>query len=247
MIGEGDCLLHGRDGGHGRQSGPVQHDHRDVEGARRGDFGVGRLPAAVAGHDELDGMLRKQRMLARFGERPALSDVDRVRECRPSFRRVNAANPILMLRRPLEWCQLLAAERKKNSPRRFSERMHRSFHIIHFDPVIPAHALPSGATQREQRDTCLLRGACGIHRYLRRVRMRGVNKQIDAIGVEIIGKSGSSAKATDAHRYALGRRLLGPSSERQHHRETRTRGERARQRPCFRCASKNKDALHGNR
>ena len=141
---------------------------------------------------------------------PSSSD-DRVGERRPSFRRIDAAIPILMLRCPFEWRERLAAERKKNSPWRFSECMHRSFHIIDFDPVIAAHALPSGATHCEQRDTCLLRGACGIHRYLRRVRMRGVNKQIDAIGVEIIGKSGSSAKATDAHRYALGRRLLGPS------------------------------------
>ena len=77
--------------------------------------------------------------------------------------------------------------------------------------------------------------------------MRGIDQDIDACALEIMGKPLGAAKTANAHRHALWRRLLGASRKRQHYGNMRAHCERAGKRARFRRACENEDVLHGNR
>ena len=57
--------------GNVRQGRSANHDHLDAQRPRRGDLAVGRLAAAVLGHDDIDAVVPKQGVFVSLPEWPA--------------------------------------------------------------------------------------------------------------------------------------------------------------------------------
>src|SRR5215831_4689763 len=113
MIEPVESVLDRFDRRHLRQYRAAQHDHREAEGAGRGDLSIARLSAAVFRDDDLDAVLLEQRALVAFKERTSPEDIGGVRDCERRIDRINTADEIMVLRRAHQRRELVAAERDK--------------------------------------------------------------------------------------------------------------------------------------
>lgn len=247
MIDRDESFLDRRQGRNLRQRRPAHEHDPKAESARRCNFAVGRRTPAVAREYDLDAVLQKKCALVGFEEGPALCDVACIGERRRRIGKLDAPYQIIMLGRGLELGELLAAECKENPARCFTERLHGLFDILHLDPMITGNARPGRPAQSHKRNVCCRCGASCVDRDLRRVRMRGIDEDIDACAFQIMGEPVCAAKTANAHRHVLWRGLLGAPGEREYHGNMQTRCECAGKRARFGRASENEDVSHGDR
>ena len=98
--------------------------------------------------------------------------------------------------------------------------------------------------QREQGDVCGRGSGGGIRRDNRRVRMRGVDEDIDALPCEIVSKALGAAESADSHRCGLRGRRRGAACQRGRDAQIGAFGEAFRQAPRLCGAAENEDASH---
>ena len=81
-------------------------------------------------------------------------------------------------------------------------------------------------------------------RHAGRVRMRGIDQHIDALGREVLGQPLAAAKTTDPDRHALRRRCRGTARERERHRDVLATRELLGKLTRLGRAAEDKDTLH---
>jgi hypothetical protein len=244
MIEPAHCVLDGADARHIGQLRAPQQDDGQAEHSRSRDLTVGRRPAAILGHDNVDGMCNQQCPIVGFGEWTAAGEIGGVRYRERRIDRFDAADEIVVLRRSREDSDLGLAEREKNTARRFAERLHGRRCIRHLDPAVAGERCPGRAAEREQWDACGCRRRGCIGRNDRGVRMRRVDESIDAFGCKISRKALGAAESADAHRHTLRGRRRGAPRERDRYGHVRACAETLRQPSRLRGTAENEDAPH---
>jgi len=244
MIEPVESVLDRFDRRHQRQYRAAQHDHRQAEGAGRGDLSIARLPAAVFCDDDLDAVLLEQRALVAFKERTSPDDIRGVGNCERRIDRIDAADEIMMLRRAHQRSELLAAERNKDPARRASDARGRIRDIAGFDPTIAIAADPWRAAQRQVRSMRALCRASGIVGNRRSIGMGCIDQRGDSFVRQIISKTLNTAKSADAHRHRLRRGRSCAAREREGHGKVGAGGELCCKLACLRRAAENQDASH---
>ena len=151
-----------------------------------------------------------------------------------------------MLRRGGERLNLLAAEGKEHAAGRLPERRDGIRDTAHLDPVIAGALGPGGAPQRQQLDASGLSRRGGIGRDHRRIRMRGVDQNIDPLVAEIAGEAIGAAEPAQPDRHGLRRGLRGAAGQRQRHGACVALGQGGGKLPRFAGAAKDED-IHGPR
>ena len=217
MVNPGDRLGHGFNGGHCGRRRPRDHDHLEPEVAGGRDFAVGRRPAAVFGDHGIDAVRAEQGAVIGFAKWAAGAHVGRARDPQRRNHRIDAAHQVVVLRRPLKGCKVLAAERQEDTTRRAPRRRHGGIPIGNVEPTITVDRMPWRPLEREQRNR---RGSGGLGRMRRdpyRERMGGVEQCIDPLRAQIGRKPGSPAESTDAKRHRLCGRTSGAPGERDRH------------------------------
>lgn len=227
MIDKGERVLHRCDGWDIRQGGALQHDNRKAKRARCLDLAIGRFPAAVFGDDHIDAVALEKRAVLSLGERSARGDVARLWNRKRGVYRIDAPHEIDVLRRSFEGLKLLAAERKEYTPRRFADGVDGTGDRLHLDPIIACDLLPGRAPQSDELDPGRARGLCCIGGNRGRIRMRGIDQNIDPLIAEIAGEALGAAETSAPHRHRLRRWLRGATRERQGHGELFALGQGA--------------------
>jgi hypothetical protein len=244
MIEPGDRLIDCLDRGRIGRRRPADHDHVDAERARRGDLAVGGVAAAVLRDDDVDRVRAHQRAVARFAERTARGDVGNVRQRQRWIDGIDTAKQITMLRRAGKGLKLAAAERDEDFAAVWSDGGNRGARVADLDPAVAGDGRPRRPLQRYKSNAGRARGGGGVLRHNIRIRMRGVDQRIDALGGEMIREGFRAAKAADAKRYGMGQRRSRAAGERQRHIEFGAYGEPFGQMPRFGGAAENEDFGH---
>lgn len=191
------------------------HDDVDAKVARGFDFGVGRLAAAVLGHDHIDLFVEKQGRLARDVEGTCRKNVARLRNVERRFDGINASDHIGMLGRDIEAMCLLPADRQEYPARSLTER---SGGFRYGGDGMPAIAIQSGpwrAPKCDRRDTgstgCGSRvGGNGIGEGVSRV-----DQQIDLLRGKVVREAIAAAETADTGRQGLRLRISGSPGKRE--------------------------------
>lgn len=244
MIEPRNCVLDSLDGRHLRRRWAAQQDDRNAERSRCRDLAVGRDPTAVLGDDHVDAMGDQQCPIVGLAERTTAGDIGCVRYRKRRIGRFDAAHEIMMLRRSREDSDLALADREKDPPRRFAERIHRRRDIGNFDPTVAGQGRPWRAPECEQGDARGRRGGGCVRGDNCGVRVRRVDESVDALVGEISRKAFDSAEAADPHRRGLRGGRSGAPGERDRYGEIHASDETLRQAPRFRSAAENEDAPH---
>lgn len=235
----------GGSGRHLRQHRPADHDHLDTERPRRRDLAIAGRPAAVLRDDGIDAVFPQQCELGLLRERPARQNVAHIGSRQRRFDRIDAADEIEMLRGSREGACLLPADAQEHAARRVSERSHRIRHIFRKRPAITFPLLPARTTQRQYRDTRLLRGLGRIGGNARGIRVRGVDQQIDPLFRQMSRQPLRAAEAADAYRHRLANGIFGTAGQRKRDIEFGQGRELFRCLPRFRRSAQNEDAHVG--
>jgi len=244
MIEPPHRVLDGLDGGHRGQSRTAQQDDGQAERARRCDLAVGRGPAAVPGDDEVDGVGRQQCSIVGLGERSTTGDVGCVRYRERRIDRLDAAYEIVVLRRLREGSDLAFAEREEDTAGRFAQRLDRRGGIGNLDPTVARARYPWRPAQRKQRHP---RGCRRIRRIGRDdcgVRMRRIDKRVDAFDREIFAKALGATESARPHRHGVSGGRGGAARARDRYGHIGAFDETFRQPSRFRRAAENEDASH---
>ncbi len=223
-----------------RQSGALDHDHRDSKSAGSGDLAIGSGTTGVLGNDDLDGVLLKQSTLVSLSEGTTRRDVVGMWNAKRRLDRIDTADEIAMLRGSLQRGEFVSPQRHENPARRGSERLDRFGHASHGLPDVTALMLPGGAAQRDQWNARKGRGTRGIVRNAGRIGMRRIDQQAEAFIAQIGGQTIGPAEAPNPCRHGLSHRFLRASCERKQ--ADRAIGSQpAGKLPRFRGATENKN------
>lgn len=233
-----------------RQTGglsALDHDHLDAKLPCRLDLGIGRLAPAVLGDDHLDPVLLQHVEFIGQSERPSTMDVADMRDRQRRLDGIDAADPIVMLRRGIHLMRFLPSGCEENAQRRIAKCSNGLRNAMHGKPVIPFDRYPGRTAQGEGGHMALGSRFHGIGRDAGRERMRGIDQQVDLFVVDVAGKSLRAAETAAAHRNGLGRRIGGSAGKRQDDLDIRSRGKSRRQCTGFRrtAEDQNADLAHG--
>ena len=233
-----------------RQAGGLRaldHDHLDSEPPRCLDLPIGRVTAAVLGDDHLDSMPLQHLQLIVQAERTPAVDVADVRHGQRRFDGIDAADPVMMLRRRVRLMRLLPASRKEDTQRLGAKCSDGLRNAMYGKPVIAFDRHPRRTAQRKGRNSALSSRLRGIGGDAGREGMGGIDHQIDLFIDDIAGKSLCAPETAAAHRNGLRRRIGGSSGKRQNNIEITARGKRPRQRSGLGRAAEdqNADLAHG--
>ena len=210
------------DGGHRRAVGhrwPLEHEYRNPQRPRRGDFAVCSLASAVFRHYSVDGERLEYRPILRLRKRPTGENVVRMRHIQRWLDGIHAADNVVVLGSRPEWCQLLAPHRKEDSLGVLAKRTHGTLRVSNIDPKVPIHRDPGRPAQSEQRCAGLRSRADGVQGHRVSVRMRRIDEVTDVVVAKILRESLCSSKAASTHRYRLRGGRCCPTSKRDRHDE----------------------------
>jgi len=233
-----------------RQTGglsALDHNHLDAKLPCGLDLAVGRVTAAVLGDDDLDLMLSQHVKLVGQAKRTPAVNVADMRHRQRRLDGIDAADPIMVLRRGVRLMRLLTAGCKEDTQGLGAKCSDSLRNAVHGKPVIASDRHPCGTAQRESGHMALSSSRCGIGRDAGCKRMRGIYQQVDLFVADIAGKPLSAAETAAAHRNGLGRRIGGSSGKRQDDLEIRSRGKSRRQRSGLGRAAEDQNAglAHG--
>ncbi len=222
----------------------AQQNDVDGERARRGDFAIGGVAAAVLGDDDVDRVLFHECAVVGFAERTACGDISYMGHWQRRIDRIDAADQIKVLWRVDERRELVAAERDKDAARLFANGAHCCGGVACLDPAIAGNGGPRRPPQRHERHAGAACGGRGVVRNDVRIRMGGVDQGVDSLRNEIVGEARCAAKTADADWHGVRNRRRGAAGERQRHVEIAAPGEAFAKEARFRGAAENEDAGH---
>lgn len=185
------------------QSGSVDHDDRNTQGAGRVDLGLSPLPARVLTDNRVDAMFPKQRRIARDLKRPARDDHPMFAQCGGLFGHIDQTQHIVVLRLHGKGVHMQAPQRQHHASGRPVERGNRAFNIGHMLPRVTLLRLPRRAGQRDQRRPGFLAGGMCIPAHLGCKRMRGINDMADVMVPNVAHQTFNTAKPAFAGRHRL--------------------------------------------
>ena len=227
-----------------RQSGPVDHQHRQAQCACRFDLGDRAAPPCILRHDQINAMRFHQRPVPRQYEGTAIHHQPMTGQCGRRVGRVDEAQQIMMLRSRGECVDMHAPDSQHDAPRRSVERRDSARNIGNAKPAIARFLIPFGPGQRDQRHTDIF---CGGHRIRAHPGSKGMGC-IDQMGdvrlLQIARQSRHAAESADPRRHGLVRRSGGAPgiTERRSDSALRTGpGERA----CLGRSAKDQEMSHG--
>jgi hypothetical protein len=203
---------HPRRRGFGR---PSQQYHGDSEHSRRRDFAVRGEAAAVLRHHCIDRMREKQGVLLFLFERATGENVLHMRGGQRRIHRIDASDPILVLRRSSKVVEFLSTQGEEHMSRLEAKRSHGILHALNFLPLIARHSAPSRPGQREHRGVCLRGGAARMRRDRRSIRMSGIDQCADLLLAQILDEPCDPAEAAAPHRHRLLQRRGSATGQRQ--------------------------------
>ncbi|EXL09989.1 hypothetical protein BG36_18380 [Aquamicrobium defluvii] len=240
-----DQPLDGRRSRHLRQFRPADHDHLDAERPCRRDLAMAGRPAAILGDDGIDAMGGQQFALRLLRERSTRQNVECIGNRQRRLDRIDAADEVEVLRGSREGTRLLPADAQKHAARPGPEHPHRTRHIVRERPAVAVPLFPARTTQRQYRDTRLLRRFSRIGGNARRIGMRGIDQQIDPLFRQITRQPLRATEAANAHRHRLANRVSGATGQRKRDIEFGNGREPFRRLPRFRRSAQNEDAHVG--
>jgi hypothetical protein len=212
---------------------PSQQDDRQLQRACGRYFAVGRLAAAVLGHQYLDSMAVHELALSRFGERSAVEQVLRRGNGQRRLDWIDASNQIVMLGRRRERCDFLPADRKQNVARFAAKSIHGSERVIGVVPTITGYRRPGWTAQRNNRCAALTCGLNGVSRHGCRIGVRGVDEGDDLVVTQIPHQAFGAAESPTSRRHRLGMGIAGDAGQGQCHGDFGARSQRLPQLPRF--------------
>ena len=233
-----------------RQTGglsALDHDHLDAKLPCGLDLPIGRVTAAVFGDDDLDLMLSQHVEFVGQPERTATMDVIDIRNRQRRFDGIDAADPIMVLRRGVRLMRLLPAGREENAQGRIAEGGDSLRDAVHGKPIIAFDRHPRRTAQRESGHMAFSSRGCGIGRDAGCKGMRGIDQQVDLFVTDIAGKPLCAAETAAAHRNGLRGGIGGSAGKRQDDLDIGSRGKSCRQRSGLRRAAEDQNTglAHG--
>lgn len=194
--------------------GPLRRRHHDngkTKSARRCNLGIGRLSAAVLGHEHVDGVVAHQGDFIVDGK-------DTTRQQEVVFgrqvdggRRIDGADQVVMGNAVAKIADPQPTNRQEDAPGRLTKRGEGGCIVDDLNPVVTCDRTPGRTREGDQPDTG--RFACK-NRVLRNPGgegMRGVDEQVDLLVDEVAGKSFRTAKAANADGNWLWFQFVGPA------------------------------------
>mmetsp|Transcript_29006 Transcript_29006/g.55661 ORF Transcript_29006/g.55661 Transcript_29006/m.55661 type:complete len:246 (+) Transcript_29006:2163-2900(+) len=175
--------------------GTVDHDHRQVQGTRGLDFGIGPGAAGILGHHQINAVLRHQRAVIRGGERPARHQHMVIGKGRRDLGRVNEAQQIEMLRIGREVLQMHPPYGQHHAGRWSVQCAHGTGNIGHVGPIIARLSAPRCADQRDQGYARLRTGLHRIAAHLGGKRVGRIDHMSDLFCAHIRHQPLHTAKA----------------------------------------------------
>lgn len=233
-----------------RQAGgfrALDHDYLDAELPCCLDLPVSRVTAAVLGDDDLDLMLSQHVEFVGQPKRASAVDIADIGYRQRRFDGIDAADPVMVLRRRIRLMRLLPASRQENTQRHIAERSYGLRNAMHGEPVIAFDRHPCRTAQGKGGHIALSSRLRGIGRDAGCERMGGIDQQIDRLFTKIPGKPFGATEATAADRNGLRGRIGRPAGERQDDVEIGARGKGCRQRTRLRRTPQDQNAglAHG--
>ena len=227
--------------------GALDHDHLDVELPRSFNLRIGGIATAILGDDHLDAMPTQHLQLILQPERPPAVDVTDIRRRQRRLDRIDAADPIVVMRRGIGIMSLLPPGCQEHPQGYWAKRRDRLWNTLHGKPIIASDRRPGQSAQGKGRNAALSHGLCGIGGDAGRERMGCVDHQIDPFITQIADKTLRAAEATTAHRDWLRSRISGSAGQRQDNVKIGAGGKRQRQRAGLRRAAQDQNAslAHG--
>ncbi len=208
----------------------LDHNHLDSELPCRLDLPVGRVTAAVLGDDHLDCVASQHLQLTLQAERTPAVDVADVRYRQRRLDGIDAADPVMMMRRRIRLMRLLPAGREEDTQRLGAKCSDGLRNAMYGKPVVAFDRHPRGTAQCKGRHSALSGRLGSIGGDAGREGMGGIDHQIDLFIADIAGKPLCATETAAAHRNGLRRRIGSPAGKRQDSVEISARGKGCRQR-----------------
>jgi len=218
MIKKRDCRLNRVNAGDLRQYRPLDQTHLYAQFARRSQFGIGSIAAAILGDDKINVMGAQQRHLVVKRKRAAIEHITDARHVKARLYRLNAADQIIVLRRGYKRLQFLPAKGGKDAPGPTANRtmIKCRRQIIDLKTQITGLCTPRRAANGEMGRARLPYRRCRIGGYGRRERVSCINQHIDPVLPQISRQTSHAAKSANAHRYRLRDRRARTPGQRHH-------------------------------
>ena len=228
-----------------RQRWARDYHDRDLQLARRMDFGVRRLTARVLADDNINTLRPHERQLIIEIKWPSAQDHLSTRRQTILLRRVDGTDEIAMLGRRPERRDLGSSNGEKNSARLWAKRCHRSIRVGHLAPIVSCRWHPCRTLQSQQRHVQRVGGNNGIARNPGCVGMGRVDNCVDLFAAHPIDEALGAPKTTDARGATGPQRRFGAPCQGVGRREPAVARQGLGQRVSLCCASEYEDA-HGN-
>lgn len=181
----------------------VDHDHRQVQRARGGDFGIGASAARVLGHHEVDRVVAHQGHVARDIKRPARHDDPCVRQGQRCLRSFDKTQGIAMPGSDRECRQVHSSDSQKDIGALAVQCGHGTCHVWHMEPAVPGFGAPCRPRQRDEWHAGGGAGDNGMATHLRGKGMCGIHNVGDALAAQIADQTRDTSKPADAQRQRL--------------------------------------------
>ena len=182
------------------QSGALDHDHRNAQGARRRELGIRLRAAAVFGDQHINALRAHQSDLVINGKWAARENECGVARHFMRRRLINAAHEIGMRAGTPESAERQTAHREKDPPRTRTQGINRRFNVADALPVITLSGAPFRTREDQTRDVKRLAGLCRMTRHLRGEGMRRIDHAGDRLAFEIGDQTLNTTKAANSMR-----------------------------------------------
>ena len=177
------------------------HDYDlDLERARRLDLGVGRIAAAVLGHQRLNTLAFHESKFMSERERTARKDQLASGQGVDLRGPVDRPHDVAMLRGSREGGELLPALREEDCSRRGPESVDGLLDCRDLEPAVASLARPRRSAEDDEWGTGRAAGGDRVGGHARSERMGRVDNGVDALTGKKRRQAFGAAKAADASR-----------------------------------------------
>lgn len=228
--------------------GPLRRRHHDngkTKGARRCNLGIGRLSAAVLGHENVDGVLPHQGNFIVDGKDTTRQQEVVVGRQVHGWRRIDGADQVMMGDAVAKITDPQPTNRQEDAPGRLTQRGEGGCIVGDLNPVVTCDRTPGRTREGDQWDAGHRARNRGILRNAGGEGMRGIDKQVDLLVDDVAGKSFCTAKAANTDGNWLRFQVVGPARIGQDGIDLRALGQGDRQAARFRCSTEDQDT-HGH-
>ena len=177
----------------------VDQDDRQMQRARRIQFGAGAIAAGIFRNHMRDAVRGQQHQVGGHLEGTATNDDRRIRQRQRRFWPVDEAQQIKMLRRSGKGSDVAATDGEKNAGGRVWQRCGGGGDIRHGAPIVTGPRDPRRAFESDQCCSGLRTGGNRVAAHFSGKGMRGVDDVRDALGGEILDEAVDATKTAGAH------------------------------------------------